>query len=105
MNLQQTALTKERYDVQLSVKPIYSLMDDLLKRLHSTTSAENSYQGNNFFKFLTCTKIIPLEVCISLHQEEILLIRNSTTGNKSKLLRICSAPNFNYALTVKLVAH
>lgn len=45
MKLQETALTEESYDVQLSVKPIYFPMGDLFKRTYSTTGEENPYQG------------------------------------------------------------
>lgn len=48
MKLQETALTEELYDVQLSVKPIYFPMGDLFKGIHSTTGDANSYQGINF---------------------------------------------------------
>lgn len=48
MKLQETALTKEPYDVQPSVKPIYAPMDDLFKKIHPITGVENPYQGTNF---------------------------------------------------------
>lgn len=44
MKLQETESPKEPYNVQLSVKPIYSPVDDLLKKIHLTTGVENSYK-------------------------------------------------------------
>jgi len=63
VKLQETAVTKEPYDPQPSLKPIYSPKDDLFKRIHPTTGVESSYQGPNFLKFLIHTKIMmPLGV-------------------------------------------
>lgn len=105
MKLQETESPKEPYNVQLSVKPIYSPVDDLLKKNTPYYRCWKFLQGNNFFKFLICTKIIPLGVFIQLHQEETLLTRNSRARNKSSLLRIPSVPNFSDAITVKLKWH
>lgn len=73
MKLQETESPKEPYNVQLSVKPIYSPVDDLLKKIHLTTGVENSYKEIIFLNSWFAQRLYHLEFSSNFIRKKLYL--------------------------------